>query len=378
MKKVLLMSLAALFLFTGCTAPRKAIIKVNDQTITQSQFNKVYKTIANDETLASMGISIPKDDNNYMYLMLKDKVVNELIVKSLVDQEIKKHHIKVTNDDINSELKLMIDKVGSKEKFEAILKRNGISNKQFMSDLKDEVKMRKLVDMIQKVKVSDGEAQTFYKKNISKFTYPDKVRASHILIMANPVAITQQLQSKPENKGISNAELKAKVDTEMNKQYQKAQSLQAELKNLPDNFEKLARTNSEDTATAKNGGDLGFFAKNEMVEQFSKQAFSQRPNTISPVVQTQFGYHIIKVTDRMAAGQEPYAKVKEQIKLYLQTQKQMTIMEKLITTLKASAKIEYIDQSYDPAKIQQKLKELGKQKQQADQSIHPEKFSNKG
>jgi len=323
MKRVLLMSLTALFLFTGCTVPRKAIIKVNDQTITQSQFNKVYKTIANDETLASMGISIPKDDNNYMYLMLKDKVVNELIVKSLVDQEIKKHHIKVTNDDINSELKLMIDKVGSKEKFEAILKRNGISNKQFMSDLKDEVKMRKLVDMVQKVKVSDGEAQTFYKKNITKFTYPDKVRASHILIMANPVAITQQLQSKPENKGISNAELKSMVDVEMNKQYQKAQSLQAGLKNVPDNFEKLARTESQDTATAKNGGDLGFFAKNEMVEQFSKQAFSQRPNTISPVVQTQFGYHIIKVTDRMAAGQEPYAKVKDQIKLYLQTQKQM-------------------------------------------------------
>jgi len=378
MKRVLLMSLTALFLFTGCTVPRKAIIKVNDQTITQSQFNKVYKTIANDETLASMGISIPKDDNNYMYLMLKDKVVNELIVKSLVDQEIKKHHIKVTNDDINSELKLMIDKVGSKEKFEAILKRNGISNKQFMSDLKDEVKMRKLVDMVQKVKVSDGEAQTFYKKNITKFTYPDKVRASHILIMANPVAITQQLQSKPENKGISNAELKSMVDVEMNKQYQKAQSLQAGLKNVPDNFEKLARTESQDTATAKNGGDLGFFAKNEMVEQFSKQAFSQRPNTISPVVQTQFGYHIIKVTDRMAAGQEPYAKVKDQIKLYLQTQKQMAIMEKLITMLKASAKIEYIDPSYDPAKIQQKLKELGKQKQQAAESIHPEKFSNKG
>src|SRR5574344_852280 len=378
MKRVLLMAMASILLATGCTVPGKAIIKVNNKSITQADYNKAYKNVANDSMLESMGIKIPQDDNNYMYLMIKDRVVNELIVKSLVDQEIEKRHIKVTNDDVNAELKMMIDKIGSKEKFEDVLKRNGISNKQFMSDLKDEVRMRKLVDVIEKVNVSDSEAQKFYKKNLKKFTYPDKVRASHILIMANPTSITQELKSKPENKGLSEADIKAKVNAEMSKRFQKAQSLQSQVKELPDNFESLARKESQDTATAKNGGDLGFFAKSDMVEQFANQAFTQRPNTISPVIQTQFGYHIIKVTDRMAAGQEPYAKVKEQIKLYLQTQKQMAIMEKLITTLKASAKIEYIDQSYNPKKIQEKLKVLSKQKQQAAENVNTANYSNKG
>src|SRR5574344_1824749 len=183
MKRVLLMAMASILLATGCTVPGKAIIKVNNKSITQADYNKAYTNVANDSMLESMGIKIPQDDNNYMYLMIKDRVVNELIVKSLVDQEIEKRHIKVTNDDVNAELKMMIDKIGSKEKFEDVLKRNGISNKQFMSDLKEEVKMRKLVDVIQKVHVSDSEAQKFYKKNLKKFTYPDKVRASHILII---------------------------------------------------------------------------------------------------------------------------------------------------------------------------------------------------
>ena len=122
-----------------------------------------------------------------------------------------------------------------------------------------------------------------------------------------------------------------------------------------DNFEKVAREQSEDTMSAKKGGDLGFFAKSDMIEPFASQAFKQQPNAIGPVIQTQYGYHIIKVTDRMVAGTEPFVKVKDQIKLYLQTQKQMKILQTLITQLKTDAKIEYVDESFDPQKIQEKL-----------------------
>ena len=76
----------------------------------------------------------------------------------------------------------------------------------------------------------------------------------------------------------------------------------------------------------------------------------------------------------MAAGKEPFVKVKEQIKLYLQTQKQMEILEKLLTQLKSSAKIEYVNESYNPVNIQAKLKEMAKQKQQAAEAVNPEKF----
>ncbi len=375
MKKVLLTMLASVFLLTGCNTHKDVIIKVNNKPITQSQFDTEYKKVATNDMLARMGIDIPQDDNNFMYLMIKDKVVNELIVRSLVDQEIAKRHIKVSNADLNNELKTMIDKVGSKEQFNAILKRNGVSNEQFKKELKEEVKVKKLVNMIENVKISDKDAEIFYKKNTKKFMYPDRVRASHILILANPMEIANKIKSQPENKDLSDTILKEKVMAEMQARYAKALSIQAALKNLPDNFEKTAREESEDVATAKKGGDLGFFAKADMVEPFATQAFSQQPNTISPVIQTQYGYHIIKVTDRMAAGQEPFVKVKDQIKLYLQTQRQMVILEQLINQMKASAKIEYVNESYNPVKIQEKLKEMAKQRQQAAEAVNPEKFS---
>ena len=367
--------LASVFILTGCNTHKDVIIKVNNKPITQNQFDTEYKKVATNDTLARMGIEIPQDDNNFMYLMIKDKVVNELIVRSLVDQEIAKRHIKVSNADLNNELKTMIDKVGSKEQFNAILKRNGVSNEQFKKDLKEEVKVKKLVNMIENVKISDKDAEIFYKKNTKKFMYPDRVRASHILILANPMEIANKIKSQPENKDLSDTILKEKVMAEMQARYAKALSIQAALKNLPDNFEKTAREESEDVATAKKGGDLGFFAKADMVEPFATQAFSQQPNTISPVIQTQYGYHIIKVTDRMAAGQEPFVKVKDQIKLYLQTQRQMVILEQLINQMKASAKIEYVNESYNPVKIQEKLKEMAKQRQQAAEAVNPEKFS---
>lgn len=370
MKRVLITALASMFLFTGCTMNKDVIIKVNNKPITQTQFDTEFKKASSEGMLAQMGIEVPKSDDNFMYLMLKDKIVNELIVKSLLDQELNRRHIKITKNDVNNELKTMIDKVGSKEQFNELLKRNNVSNEQFMSDLKEEVKAKKLVNMIENVKISDHEAEVFYKKNQNKFTYPDKVRASHILIAANPMEIEHQIRSKTENKNESETIIKEKVAAEMNTRYQKAKTIEATIKNLPDEFEKTARTKSDDVASAQRGGDLGFFAKTDMVEPFAVQAFSQQPNTISPVIQTQYGFHIIKVTDRMAAGKEPFVKVKEQIKLYLQAQRQMQILEKLLTQLKSEAKIEYVNEDYNPQKIQDKLKELAKQKQEAAEAVN--------
>ncbi|MGN1152989.1 MAG: SurA N-terminal domain-containing protein, partial [Candidatus Gastranaerophilaceae bacterium] len=248
MKRVLITALASMFLFTGCTMNKDVIIKVNNKPITQTQFDTEFKKASSEGMLAQMGIEVPKSDDNFMYLMLKDKIVNELIVKSLLDQELNRRHIKITKNDVNNELKTMIDKVGSKEQFNELLKRNNVSNEQFMSDLKEEVKAKKLVNMIENVKISDHEAEVFYKKNQNKFTYPDKVRASHILIAANPMEIEHQIRSKTENKNESETIIKEKVAAEMNARYQKAKTIEATIKNLPDEFEKTARTKSDDVA----------------------------------------------------------------------------------------------------------------------------------
>lgn len=361
-KKMLATVALSAMLLTGCAyKPHDAIIKVNDQYVTQSSFNKSFDKASSNSMFAQMGMDIKKDKNGFLYLMIKDKVVNELIVKSLMDQEIAKRHIKVSKKDIDAEMKTIIDKVGSKEKFNEVLKQNGISADQFKQDLNEEVKMKKLVNTLQKVTVSEADAKKFYKENLSKFKYPDKVRASHILIAANPEEIKQKLMSDPANKGVSPQEIQAKVDKELATKLEKAQKILAEVKKDPSSFAKVAKEESEDTSTAKKGGDLGFFSKQEMVEPFSKAAFAQKPNTVGEIVKSPYGYHIILVTDRMKAGQEPFEKVKDEIISYLESQQQVKILEKFIDGLKKQAKIEYLNKDYNPASIQEALKKQAKE-----------------
>lgn len=349
-------------LLTGCTLgqPKDTIIKVNDRSITKAQFNESFDKAAGNSMFAQMGMDIKKDKNGFLYLMIKDKVVNELIVKTLIDEEIAKRNIKVTKKDTDDALKAIIDKVGSKEKFNEILKQNGISSKQFKKDLTEEVKMKKLVNTLSKVTVSEADAKKFYNENLKKFKYPDKVRASHILISANPQEIAEKIKSDPANKKLTAAEVQAKVDKELAVKLEKAQKLLAEVKKDPSSFAKVAKENSDDTTSAKKGGDLGFFATQEMVEPFSKAAFAMKPNTISDVVKSPYGYHIILVTDRMKAGQEPFEKVKGEINSYLESQAQVKVLEKLIDSLKKQAKIVYVDPEYNPSKIQDALKNQAK------------------
>ena len=88
-----------------------------------------------------------------------------------------------------------------------------------------------------------------------------------------------------------------------------------------------------------------------MVPEFSKAAFAMKPNTVSEnLVQSPYGYHIIKVTDRMEAGTTPYVKVKDEIKFYLETQKQIEVLKKLTEGLMKNAKVEYLNDKYDPKK----------------------------
>lgn len=359
-------------LLTGCTFNNSdAIVRVNGKNITQAQFDKSFDKQANNSMLKQMGIDIKKDPNGFLYLMTKDKVVNELIVKTLIDQEMEKRNIKVRKEDTDKELKAIIDKVGSKEKFNEILKQNGITADQFKKDLTEEVKMKKLVMTISSVKVSEADAKKFYNQNLSKFKYPDKVRASHILISANPEEIRQKLASDPANKALSPAEIQAKVDQELATKLVQAKKILAEVKKDPATFEKIARDSSEDPTSAKKGGDLGFFARQEMVEPFAKVAFAQKPNTISEIVQSPYGYHIILVKDRMKAGQEPFEKVKGEIVMYMENQANVKVLENLIESLKKQAKIEYVNPEYNPTSIQDALKKQAKSNPTASEEINP-------
>lgn len=356
-------------LFAGCGMKnQEAVIKVNDTVITKAQYDKLFDAQVSNSAFAKLGINVKEDQNGFMYLMIKERVLNELVVRALLDAEIANRGIKVTKKDVDDAVKEIIERVGSKEQLNALLKQNGVSSSQFRKDLQEQVKMKKLAETLGSSEVSDAEAEKFYKENQAQFKYPEQVRASHILISANPDEIQEIITSDSKNKDLTPEQVKAKVNSELADRKAKAEKLYNEAKANIDGFAKLAKANSDDTASAEKGGDLGFFAKSDMVPEFANAAFAQSPNSIAPLVQSQFGYHIILVTDRKEAGQRAFESVKTDIKNYLTNEKQLKLLDDLTESLKKNAKIEYMSYEYDPKSVQEAVqKQVQEQTKQLQQ-----------
>ena len=97
-----------------------------------------------------------------------------------------------------------------------------------------------------------------------------------------------------------------------------------------------------------------------MVKPFADAAFSMKPDTVSNLVQSEFGYHIIKVTERKKAGITPYDEVKNTLKKYLEDEKKVEVLQKFIESKKSQTKIDYVDKEYDPENIKKAMQELSK------------------
>lgn len=361
MKKIITCAALSMILLSGCSFIHKndGVISVNGTIITRNDVDKLINKEIDKTFLRSFGgaDNFLKSDDNPAYIAFKQKVSNEAIVKTLIEDEIKKRGITATEEDISNEMKTVIDRIGSKEELNSILKQRGISNDEFLEDLKTQIKIKKLVNSIEKINISDSDAKKYYDANKTQFTHGEQVRASHILVSCDVLQSIREIKTK--NKNISTEELNKKIEELQTKQKAKAESILKEVKANPDNFEEIAQKKSDDRASGEKGGELGFFSKEQMVPEFSNAAFAMKPNTISDnLVKSNYGYHIIKVTDRIESGTTPFAKVKDEIKFYLETQEQIKVLKNLTQGLQKTAKIEYLDETYNPNYvIKQKEKE---------------------
>lgn len=148
------------------------------------------------------------------------------------------------------------------------------------------------------ISVNESDLKTYYEQNIQRLSGTEERRASHILIAA------------PKTASAADRE-KAKA---------KADELLAQVKKAPDSFADVARKNSQDTGSAPAGGDLDFFARGSMVKPFEDAAFAMKKGDISDVVESEFGYHIIKLTDVKAPKRPAFEEMKLQLEADLRKQ----------------------------------------------------------
>lgn len=360
--KVALVALATSVALVGCTAG-EGIITVNDKPIYKSDYKKIEKQIMSQPQFAYMAEQL-KDPNSVFALIMKDKISNELVIKEIIAQEMDKREIKATSEDLKKYEEELTEKIGGADKLAQFLKENGVSRKQFENDMAEEIKIGKLVESVEKINITEEDCKKYYNAHKKQFNYPDRVRASHILIEANPDKFRQDIINQDKFGKLDAKAIEAKIAEKMAEKEKLANEVRAKAVQNQADFAKLAKEYSADTMSAARGGDLGFFAKEHMVPEFSEAAFNLKVNTVSAVVKTTYGYHIIIVTDRARAGIQPFEKVKDEIEAYLIQSKKVEIMQKLFEGLKANAKVVYNDKQYDPtvinAQMQKTLSEQAK------------------
>jgi len=251
---------------------------------------------------------------------VRKETVESMIVQHLMDEKVRQAGIVVTDKDVEDKLKeIALQQNRTIEDLKKLVEAQGGDFNDMKQEMKANLKYAEFMEKESagKTDANETDARKYYDENIERFNAPERVQASHILITVEPTA-SEEDKSKAK---------------------QKTEQLLQQLKDGAD-FAVLAREHSGCPSSAK-GGDLGYFDRGRMVKPFEDVAFALEPGQVSGVVETQFGYHIIKVTDHKQAGLIPFEEVKDQIINYLKQTRQQEFYKQYIEKLKAEANIVY-------------------------------------
>jgi peptidyl-prolyl cis-trans isomerase C len=260
---------------------------------------------------------VPPDQRDAVYR----GVLDQLVGLKLLSQEVAAKKVAVSEADVDAQLAQIRSQFPSEDVFNQALKAQNKTLEIIRADARRSMAITKMLEAAieAKVAVSPEQAKRFYDENPDQFKRPEQVRASHILIG------TQE-----------NADVAAKATAK-----RKAEGLLKQLKSGGD-FAALAKENSQDPGSAIKGGDLGFFSRGQMVGPFDEVAFTLAPGATSDLVETQFGYHIIRVVEKTEAGAVALDDVRPQLEQFLQNQNRQREMASYIGALKAKGKVEVL------------------------------------
>ena len=304
-------------------------VTINSVDITESQIEAQVKP-----QLERMATRVPPAFVEQYKKQLRQQVLDKIIVERLLDERVKAEKIVVTEEEVIERIKEMASQQQpplSLEDFKVLIEAYGKSFDEVKQRVRKGLGYQKLIEAqwTGKINVTENDTQKYYSENKKQFEAPEQVKASHILITPD---------TKDPNTDPNQAKAAARA---------KAQDLLKQIKGGAD-FAELAKTNSSCPSSAK-GGDLGFGEKSDpnsgrrgtWVVPFEKAAFELKPGQVSDIVETQFGYHIIKVTDRKNASVKTFKKAKDDILKLLTQTRQGELTKEYVDALKAKANIVY-------------------------------------
>ena len=288
----------------------EVVATVNGQNITSQQLEEIFKAAV--EGSGSKSADLTNEQKLGAYNQLLQELIMDKLVAGAAAGE------KVTDADVDAEIAKIKKQFPDEKIFEEQLKQAGQTPEKLKENLRTMLQQQLwMKSQVTASDVTEAQAQSFYDSNTKEFEQPETVKASHILFMLKPDA----------------------TDADVSKQ-KEAATKAAERATKGEDFAGLAKELSEEPGAKESAGDLGFFTKDRMVPEFANAAFSQKIGDISQPVRSQFGWHVIKVTETKPAGTVPFPEVKDQITAYLKSSSQREAVQAVLKKLKESAKIE--------------------------------------
>lgn len=293
--------------------PEDVVVTVNGTDITHGQIMQAVQS-----TMQQLSRQMPPQQLSQMYGQVYQNMTDQLIANELLIEAAEQSDLSVSDEELNAELEQIKANAPEGKTLEEALAENGVDYGEWKENLRTQMLLTKLVEQktADIAEASAADAATFYQENIEQFKAPENVTASHILIAFD------------------------EDDTDETKAEKKAQleKIKADITAGTASFEELA-TEHSDCPSSERGGNLGSFGRGQMVPEFEEAAFNQEVGSVSDIVETQFGYHLIKVTGHDMESTRPLAEVTDQLQNYLSGQKKQEALVAYIETLREKADI---------------------------------------
>ena len=257
---------------------------------------------------------MPRDEAFYR------EMVDQLIGAHLLYFEAKRQGLVPTEAETAEQLAALKRRFPSEEVFREQMAAQGASEQELLFDLGRTIAVQRVTEKIRQSATStDEEMRAFYQENLDQMKRPPQVRVRHVL-----VGIPRQ--ATPEQKQAARAE---------------AEQVLKEVRAGGD-FAALAAQHSDDPGSKGQGGLLPWMARGESVPQFDQAAFALKPGEVSEVVETAFGYHILRLEEQRAEATVPYEEAKEQIESVLNRRKSRDLVRQRVEALRKEAKVEVL------------------------------------
>jgi peptidyl-prolyl cis-trans isomerase C len=296
-------------------SPNPVIAVVNGTEITARQLEVSLESYTQEITMKT-----GRQATEQELVQIKSTLMEELINQELLYQAARKQKTTINEEQYQARLSQVEKQMASDPRFSEEIKKTGYSMEDIQQQIRQHLVINQFVreTFLDPAKASEAEVQAFYETHRKDFIRPEQVRVQHILI--KPAA--------PDDEKSKAAALK------------KIQDIQKKLDETKD-FEALAREYSQ-CPSSKKGGDLGFFGRGEMTPPFEAAAFALGVNEISNIVETQFGYHLLKVTGKTAETSVSFEEVRADIEAALVREKAEKAMAAFLDSEKKSGKIELL------------------------------------